>query len=312
MNSSVSCSEYQRYQLLRAIHNKQHKAQISRNVVPNIKDINFWEQFTTPKRIKSVKTQLFRISKISTFESNSQHSFHCLFIGSVVPNIKDINFWEQFTTKPSVHIIIPRLFRISKISTFESNSQRRGYNGSAAIGCSEYQRYQLLRAIHNGRSSCVNPVVVVPNIKDINFWEQFTTVGNYTLEMIQLFRISKISTFESNSQRKVLHNSNLICCSEYQRYQLLRAIHNGKPGWFVSEFVVPNIKDINFWEQFTTGIPMVTDYDLLFRISKISTFESNSQLKSIDNYYAYGCSEYQRYQLLRAIHNYWFVKKNGT
>ena len=61
------------------------------------------------------------------------------------------------------------LFRISKISTFESNSQLWESGCLQCNGCSEYQRYQLLRAIHNNQTNFFLPVFVVPNIKDINF-----------------------------------------------------------------------------------------------------------------------------------------------
>ena len=169
----------------------------------------------------------------------------------VVPNIKDINFWEQFTTM-SKPVLLP-------------------------FSCSEYQRYQLLRAIHNASGSPLLLLKVVPNIKDINFWEQFTTRISVYTQQIRLFRISKISTFESNSQ----HLSRFTLFSN----------------------VVPNIKDINFWEQFTTDLLHLYFLSLLFRISKISTFESNSQLIVRGRGDPPRCSEYQRYQLLRAIHN---------
>ena len=146
----------------------------------------------------------------------------------------------------------PLLFRISKISTFESNSQRPDDISGTGNSCSEYQRYQLLRAIHNRQRKVRGASLVVPNIKDINFWEQFTTKRIRGLLYIKLFRISKISTFESNSQQKVTILFRLQGCSEYQRYQLLRAIHNNIGEGALAHLVVPNIKDINFWEQFTT------------------------------------------------------------
>ena len=169
------------------------------------------------------------------------------------------------------------LFRISKISTFESNSQLNKYERLKELGCSEYQRYQLLRAIHN------------------LLWVVFL--------VIWLFRISKISTFESNSQLERHRVISMKRCSEYQRYQLLRAIHNLFFHTFSAPRVVPNIKDINFWEQFTTIYKNTLQLFLLFRISKISTFESNSQPALPAVFLAARCSEYQRYQLLRAIHN---------
>ena len=167
-------------------------------------------------------------------------------------NIKDINFWEQFTTKNGSTYSWTLLFRISKISTFESNSQPVPCKPTIKNGCSEYQRYQLLRAIHNKEASRHNCNGVVPNIKDINFWEQFTTSIGDAIVSGELFRISKISTFESNSQLLFLLFAPRRGCSEYQRYQLLRAIHNNFYVTSVLHIVVPNIKDINFWEQFTT------------------------------------------------------------
>ena len=274
---STSCSEYQRYQLLRAIHNRLLARQNCYKVVPNIKDINFWEQFTTANFMMKFERKLFRISKISTFESNSQHThFGSLSIGSC-------SEYQRYQLLRAIHnssswILMPRkLFRISKISTFESNSQHYGAVNASEGSCSEYQRYQLLRAIHNNIWSYGYHSSVVPNIKDINFWEQFTTKLQAQINAIPLFRISKISTFESNSQHKVKRS-------------------------FI-EKVVPNIKDINFWEQFTTSAAAFAFVDLLFRISKISTFESNSQPKAAAPTLAICCSEYQRYQLLRAIHN---------
>ena len=61
------------------------------------------------------------------------------------------------------------LFRISKIQTFESNSQLYAFNVKYAEGCSEYQRYKLLKAIHNVCFTISNAVKVVQNIKDTNF-----------------------------------------------------------------------------------------------------------------------------------------------
>ena len=59
----------------------------------------------------------------------------------VVPNIKDTNFWKQFTTKEPTLEELPTLFRISKILTSESNSQQQIKAPNFSIGCSEYQRY---------------------------------------------------------------------------------------------------------------------------------------------------------------------------
>ena len=203
---------------------------------------------------------------------------NCLFKKFVVPNIKDINFWEQFTTQTPIHFFLTLLFRISKISTFESNSQP-SINGPSCSGCcSEYQRYQLLRAIHNQR--------LVDTLGDD---------GCSEYQRYQLLRAIHNWGHTWNMRGRG--------CSEYQRYQLLRAIHNCIAVPFYIAVVVPNIKDINFWEQFTTIISERFISFPLFRISKISTFESNSQRTVMVLPSMVCCSEYQRYQLLRAIHN---------
>ena len=226
MYAISSCSEYQRYQLLRAIHNQPNPENFLEGVVPNIKDINFWEQFTTRVQITNFLNCCSEYQRYQLLRA-----IHNGFRGDdgfiiVVPNIKDINFWEQFTTRLEHIATSPWLFRISKISTFESNSQQGAACGSVSKCCSEYQRYQLLRAIHNVYWRLHSLLIVVPNIKDINFWEQFTTKSGTGFCVGWLFRISKISTFESNSQPTSQRDATTGSCSEYQRYQLLRAIHN--------------------------------------------------------------------------------------
>ena len=143
------------------------------------------------------------------------------------------------------------MFRISKIPIIESNSQLKLKINPDNICCFVYQRYQLLKAIHNllrGRNRI--------------WW---------------LFRISKIPIIESNSQLFLCELQLIAGCFVYQRYQLLKAIHNTIK------------KTINmYW---------------LFRISKIPIIESNSQRSAYVNPNTIGCFVYQRYQLLKAIHN---------
>ena len=169
------------------------------------------------------------------------------------------------------------LLRISKIQTFESNSQPLWTSNSFADSCSEYQRYKLLKAIHNPPQMKKLPRRVAQNIKDTNFWKQFTT-----------FRVVEVLFF---------------CCSEYQRYKLLKAIHNSSLSNSNKDAVAQNIKDTNFWKQFTTAAFRYSGVKGLLRISKIQTFESNSQQIFTPISHTARCSEYQRYKLLKAIHN---------
>ena len=144
------------------------------------------------------------------------------------------------------------LFRISKIQFFESNSQRQFLILSFSLRCSEYQRYNFLKAIHNGGTAPTFSAAVVQNIKDTIFWKQFTTSFLLYYGFDKLFRISKIQFFESNSQPLSVLCTSCVGCSEYQRYNFLKAIHNC--GILANEhkYVVQNIKDTIFWKQFTT------------------------------------------------------------
>ena len=200
----MCCSEYQRYKLLKAIHNACVGFPREQRVAQNIKDTNFWKQFTT------VKTTPHR-------------------------------FWK--------------LLRISKIQTFESNSQLQIGCRTLSTSCSEYQRYKLLKAIHNKHQIPRTAMIVAQNIKDTNFWKQFTT---FFSKMFLVFS-----------------------CSEYQRYKLLKAIHNITQSQPKLRVVAQNIKDTNFWKQFTTAFEQQHYLIELLRISKIQTFESNSQLGNL-------------------------------
>jgi len=52
---------------------------------------------------------------------------------------------------------------------FESNSQRINVRCHAGCGCSEYQRYNFLKAIHNLPLRAYYLIWVVQNIKDTIF-----------------------------------------------------------------------------------------------------------------------------------------------
>ena len=152
---------------MKAIHNHWKRRDRILQVVPNIKDTNYWKQFTTISYSEQLTVALFRISKILIIESNSQPASQRLWPSNVVPNIKDTNYWKQFTTAGNRLPRETRLFRISKILIIESNSQQNGSLSS------------FLR---------------------------------------QLFRISKILIIESNSQLAEATLEAVVGCSEYQRY----------------------------------------------------------------------------------------------
>ena len=171
----------------------------------------------------------------------------------VVTDIKDTSFWKQFTTHYVDDNPETTLLLISKIPHFESNSQRGGIPFLYWFCCYWYQRYLILKAIHNDYCPLFRLAPVVTDIKDTSFWKQFTTRRLNESFGGMLLLISKIPHFESNSQHK--KRSYLIgnCCYWYQRYLILKAIHNLKGVGQSYASVVTDIKDTSFWKQFTTN-----------------------------------------------------------
>ena len=223
----TSCYWYQRYLILKAIHNYNSLFLRSHNVVTDIKDTSFWKQFTTKGGKDRWYHLLLLISKIPHFESNSQH----------IVTYKELE---------------DMLLLISKIPHFESNSQRRYHSYSSVFCCYWYQRYLILKAIHNSVSSSASFSRVVTDIKDTSFWKQFTTSPRrLTLDKLLLL-ISKIPHFESNSQLQRNPIAPSLCCYWYQRYLILKAIHNRLADDTKNKEVVTDIKDTSFWKQFTT------------------------------------------------------------
>ena len=143
-----------------------------------------------------------------------------------------------------------------------------------------------------------------------------------------MFAVTKIQIFESNSQHGRLPFRLSVRCSPSQRYKFLKAIHNRvriqkTPYWDVRRH-----KDTNFWKQFTTQRRRQHLSFLMFAVTKIQIFESNSQqyillpsgVKDVrrhkdTNFWkqfttqtgiannARWCSPSQRYKFLKAIHN---------
>ena len=148
---------------------------------------------------------------------------HCVVVG-----IKDTEFWKQFTTTSWLILDGGMLLLVSKILNSESNSQLVVGLAILADCCCWYQRYWILKAIHNSNDTFVSMFEVVVGIKDTEFWKQFTTV-NCT------------STKDE-------------CCCWYQRYWILKAIHNIPKAITMYLYVVVGIKDTEFWKQFTTRV----------------------------------------------------------
>ena len=109
-------------------------------------------------------------------------------------------FWKQITTTVQFFSQVQVLFIRSKIQFFESKSQPILPVSTEVNSCLSDQRYNFLKANHNG------DVIHLPTI--------------------QLFIRSKIQFFESKSQPIHLTPSTHRGCLSDQRYNFLKANHN--------------------------------------------------------------------------------------
>ena len=172
-----SCLSSQRYNFLKANHNMPEHSNLRVKVVYQVKDTIFWKQITTDFLVNIVSAALFIKSKIQFFESKSQHNTALAYHLAVVYQVKDTIFWKQITTKSFDIVIEKELFIKSKIQFFESKSQHMWYARVRVPCCLSSQRYNFLKANHNGSDSPNPTENVVYQVKDTIFWKQITTHG---------------------------------------------------------------------------------------------------------------------------------------
>ena len=194
------------------------------------------------------------------------------------------------------------LFIRSKIQFFESKSQQDKGGFENAVSCLSGQRYNFLKANHNGDEYCETneglfirskiqffesksqrcrqtppEFAVVYPVKDTIFWKQITTIRLLTGQILLLFIRSKIQFFESKSQLCLSVLACVIRCLSGQRYNFLKANHNRCYSQRKFLHVVYPVKDTIFWKQITTADKVTDVKSGLFIRSKIQFFESKSQ-----------------------------------
>ena len=190
---------------------------------------------------------------------------------------KDTEKWKQFTTMESQAKAKKLLCCIPKILKNESNSQRSSHLSVQFRSCVVSQRYWKMKAIHNYIRKMVFLLQVVLYPKDTEKWKQFTTMSLRFQSNGKLCCIPKILKNESNSQLKILSETDLPSCVVSQRYWKMKAIHN-LIFWILSfTFVVLYPKDTEKWKQFTTIRLVGFIIFKLCCIPKILKNESNSQ-----------------------------------
>ena len=139
------------------------------------KDTNFWKQFTTGAVNGSIDSLMFAVTKIQIFESNSQLRLLFKNRSSWCSPSQRYKFLKAIHNEITVVQRAVKMFAVTKIQIFESNSQHAAREYLPLPGCSPSQRYKFLKAIHNTAWETVKTWVDVRRHKDTNFWKQFTT-----------------------------------------------------------------------------------------------------------------------------------------
>ena len=86
----------------------------------------------------------------------------------------------------------------------------------------------------------------------IQFWKQFTTLEVVVAKQSPLYSVWQRYNFESNLQHIYFILESRICCIQYDKDTILKAIYNrGAVAQYVAKAVFSMTK-IQFWKQFTT------------------------------------------------------------
>ena len=190
------------------------------------KDTNFWKQFTTAVKTGAKCQEMFAVTKIQIFESNSQQRPLAEDVVERCSPSQRYKFLKAIHNSPSILWLTTMMFAVTKIQIFESNSQLHNAGFKTWARCSPSQRYKFLKAIHNKFKISLIPHEDVRRHKDTNFWKQFTTLAYNGQIRHKMFAVTKIQIFESNSQLRQKDPHRDYWCSPSQRYKFLKAIHN--------------------------------------------------------------------------------------
>ena len=220
---------------------------------------------------------MFIKSKIQFFESKSQHFVEVSNAAISCLSSQRYNFLKANHNSVFLYKFKHQLFIKSKIQFFESKSQPVLSVDCITICCLSSQRYNFLKANHNGIMHRTPCVCVVYQVKDTIFWKQITTHLPLWHFQKMLFIKSKIQFFESKSQHPNNHFKNRCRCLSSQRYNFLKANHNIHRYTSNLLMVVYQVKDTIFWKQITTLHWLLSLLIMLFIKSKIQFFESKSQ-----------------------------------
>ena len=141
-------------------------------------------------------------------------------------------------------INIKQLYSVWQRYNFESNLQRVAGVGQRRLCCIQYDKDTILKAIYNRFLRAQNVPYAVFSMTKIQFWKQFTTFKTHVWSKVKLYSVWQRYNFESNLQpfRNKLYIC--VCCIQYDKDTILKAIYN-------KSFIIMNLKGLySVWQRY--------------------------------------------------------------
>ena len=162
-----------------------------------------------------------------------------------------IQFWKQFTTRNQEPRHNAKLYSVWQRYNFESNLQRHIRCTLTTWCCIQYDKDTILKAIYN------EPAVVCENPQLYSVWQRYN--------------------FESNLQPYHRSNSISLCCIQYDKDTILKAIYNDEAR--------------------------EKEFGSLYSVWQRYNFESNLQQVRLECFDWFRCIQYDKDTILKAIYN---------
>ena len=192
---------------------------------------------------------------------------------------------------------------------------------------SVWQRYNFESNLQLLNLLCLIFIAVFSMTK-IQFWKQFTTVARETEHLLALYSVWQRYNFESNLQRDAYMNDTKVCCIQYDKDTILKAIYNRKQIRKQVESAVFSMTKIQFWKQFTTQscvrirnrcciqydkdtilkaiynrpMPAISTPRAVFSMTKIQFWKQFTTIRSLFASQI-SCIQYDKDTILKAIYN---------
>ena len=185
-------------------------------------------------------------------ESNSQLCQTWPETLKVVADDSKIQYWKQFTTYLHAYSRLHELLLMIQRYNTESNSQPSNRNDLEKHCCCWWFKDTILKAIHNPENPELFEFFVVADDSKIQYWKQFTTSFDESVDKSGLLLMIQRYNTESNSQLNAIHTGFSMCCCWWFKDTILKAIHNFGQSIHGSNQVVADDSKIQYWKQFTT------------------------------------------------------------